>query len=66
MPSALWWEADLTLAESPGSAGTSDVDLHGNFDSIVNLDAEIPHRALDLGVAEEELYCAEITGLLPV
>jgi hypothetical protein len=34
-------EADLTLAESQGAAGTSDLDLHGNFDSIVNLDRKI-------------------------
>ena len=32
--------------------GTSDLNLFGNFKSIINLDAEIPHRALDFGVAK--------------
>ena len=32
--------------------GLSDVNLLGYGESIVNLDAEIPHRALDLGVSQ--------------
>ena len=34
----------------------SDVDLHGDFDSVVDLDAEIPHRAFYLGMSEQELH----------
>jgi hypothetical protein len=32
--------------------GISDVNLLGYRESIVNLDAKIPHRALDLGVSQ--------------
>jgi hypothetical protein len=41
----------------------SDVDLHGNFDGVVDLDPEIPHRALDLAVAEEKLHGTEVSSL---
>ncbi len=33
----------------------SDVNLFSNFQGVIDLDAEIPHRALDLRVAEEQL-----------
>ena len=46
---------DLSLAESPGSAAEhQNVDLYGDFDSIVDFDPEIPHGALDLGMAQEK------------
>jgi hypothetical protein len=34
----------------------SDIDLFGYGKSIINLDAKVAHRALDLGVAKQELY----------
>jgi hypothetical protein len=34
----------------------SDIDLFGYGESIINLDAKVAHRALDLGVAKQELY----------
>ncbi len=33
----------------------SDVNLFGDGESVVNLDAEIPDGALDLGVTEQQL-----------
>ncbi len=44
-------------AETVGSArGGSDIDLFSYGKSIVNLDAKVAHRALDLGVSKQELY----------
>lgn len=40
----------------------SDIDLLGNRERIVHLDAEIAHRAFDLGVAEQNLYRSQIPG----
>jgi hypothetical protein len=36
--------------------GGSDIDLFDYGKSIINLDAKVAHRALDLGVAKQELY----------
>jgi len=38
----------------------SDINLFGNRERIVNLDAEIAHCAFDLGVAEQELDGSQI------
>lgn len=35
--------------------GSSDVDFFSYFNRVVDLDAEIPNRALDLGVTEQQL-----------
>jgi hypothetical protein len=40
----------------------SDVDLLGDRERIVDLDAEVPDRALHLGVAKEQLDRAEVPG----
>ena len=40
----------------------SDVDLLRDLDRIVDLDAEVAHRTLDLGVAEEKLDGSEVAG----
>ena len=40
----------------------SDVDLLGDRERVVNLDAEVPDRALDLGVAKEQLNRPEVSG----
>jgi hypothetical protein len=40
----------------------SDVDLFGDRERIVDLDAEVPDRALHLGVAKEQLNGAEVPG----
>lgn len=50
------------LATAPATA--SQVQLFGNLECIVNLDAEISNRALKLPVAEQQVACAEIAGLL--
>jgi hypothetical protein len=36
----------------PLCPGASDINLFGNRERVVNLDAEIADRAFDLGVAE--------------
>ncbi len=47
----------LTRAETVSAARRgSDLDLFGYSKSIINLDAKVAHRALDLGVAKQELY----------
>ena len=40
---------------SPLCPGISDVDLFRYREGIINLNAEIPDGALDLGVAEQQL-----------
>jgi hypothetical protein len=40
----------------------SDVDLLGDGERVIGLDAEIPDRALHLGVAKEQLNRAEVPG----
>jgi hypothetical protein len=40
----------------------SDIDLFGDDESIINLDAKVAHRALDLGVAKQS--CAILRILL--
>jgi hypothetical protein len=40
----------------------SNIDLLRDLDRIVDLYAKIPHRALDLGVTEQELDSPEIAG----
>ena len=42
----------------------SDVNLLGDGERIVDFDAEIPDRALHLGVAKEQLNRPEIPGTL--
>jgi len=49
----LWHDSDVEWwAEHPLCPGISDVHPLGNRQSVINLDAEITDRALDLGVAE--------------
>ena len=42
--------------------GRSDVGLLGDGERVIDLDAEIAHRALDLGVAEQKLDRPQIAG----
>jgi hypothetical protein len=42
--------------------GISDVNFLGNLDGIVNFNTEIPHGALNFGVAEQELNRTQISG----
>ena len=44
------------------SPATSDLDLLGDFNGIVNIDAEMANGALDLRVTEEQLDSAQISG----
>jgi hypothetical protein len=39
----------------------SNVDLLGDFDGVIDLDAEIADGALDLGVSEQELHRSQIS-----
>jgi hypothetical protein len=38
----------------------SDVDLFGDGERVIDLDAEVPDRALYLGVAKEQLHRAKV------
>ncbi len=38
--------------------GASDINLFGNSEGIINFDAEISDRALDLGMPEQQLHGA--------
>jgi hypothetical protein len=38
----------------------SDINLFGNSERVINLDAEIADRAFDLGVAEQELDRSQV------
>ena len=40
--------------------GSSDVDLFGYGESVVDLNAEVAHRALDLLGPQQKLYCPQI------
>ena len=61
-------DGPLVAGQRPSSSAavTSTARLHlcllGDLQSIVNLDAEIPDGALELGVPEQELNGAEIPG----
>ena len=58
-----WWHlADVDLeAEHVCSAALSDIDLLGYGERIINLNSEIADRALDLGVAQQELNRSKIS-----
>src|ERR1700676_411077 len=58
-PVESWPDAGIETnqAETVGSSRRgSDIDLFGYSKSIINLDAKVAHRAVDLGVAKQELY----------
>lgn len=42
--------------------GISDVNLFRYRQRILHLDAQVSDSALNLGVAEQELHCSQITG----
>src|SRR3954454_10339174 len=44
----------------PLCPGNSDINLFRYRQSVIDLDAEIPHRAFDLGMPEQELNSPEI------
>jgi hypothetical protein len=46
----------------PLCPGISDIHLLGDRQGIVDLDAEVADRALDLRVTEEQLHGAEVAG----
>ena len=45
-----------SVSALPGGPGASDIDLFRYGKGIINLDAKVAHRALDLGVAKQELH----------
>ena len=60
-------ELALTCQEERGrvgllSPGSSDVDLLGYGKSVVDLNAEVAHRALDFLMPQQELHCSQITS----
>jgi hypothetical protein len=42
--------------------GSSDINLFSYGESVVDLNAEIAHRALDLLVSQQQLYCSQVAG----
>ena len=52
-----WQRASMTALSS-----TSDIDLFGYSKRVVDFDAEVAYRALDLGVAQEQLHRPQIAG----
>ena len=56
----------LALAENGRSMAApplvSDIDLFGEVERIVDLDTQISHGALNLGVAEQQLNGTQIPG----
>ena len=46
--------------------GALDVDLLGDLDGVVDLDAEVSNRALDLRMAEQQLHRSQVARLPPV
>ena len=60
-PKADIWRGFIAADQrSRRSLGGSDVNLLGYGERVVYLNAEIADRALDLGVPEQQLDCAEI------
>jgi len=53
----IWWAEQIRSARL-----ASHVDLLGYRQSIINLDTKIANRALDLGMAKEQLDCPQIAG----
>ena len=50
------------VLKQPVKACHSNVDLLGHFQGIVDLDTEVTHRAVEIGMAEQQLYGPEILG----
>jgi hypothetical protein len=44
----------------PLCPGISDINLFGYYQGVIDFDAEIPDRAFDLGMPEQELHSPEI------
>ena len=41
---------------------TSDFRLLGDLEGVIDLDAEVPHGRLELGVSQEQLHGAQVLG----
>jgi hypothetical protein len=56
--------SDTTCAADVSAAGgiVSEVDFLGDFDRIIDFDAEIPHGAFDFRVTQQQLDRAQIAG----
>jgi hypothetical protein len=46
----------------PLCPSNSDVDLLGNFEGIIDFDADVPDRAFNLGVPKEQLNCPQVAS----
>jgi hypothetical protein len=42
----------------------SDLGAFGQFQSVLNVNAQVAHRAVDLGMAKKDLNSAEVTSRL--
>jgi hypothetical protein len=42
----------------------SDLGAFGQFQSVLHVNAQVAHRAVDLGMAEKDLNSAEVTSRL--
>ena len=58
----LIWGGRQSSGAFPLRPCESDVDLFGDGKGVINLNAKIPHGALDLGVAEQQLHGTEVAG----
>lgn len=50
--------------EQTRATAALNVGLLGDFHRVVDFDAQISDRILDLGVPEQQLYCMNVLGLL--
>ena len=65
IPANAWSARILTQGRAcPLCLSSSDVGLFGDSESVIYLDAEIPHGALDFGVAQQKLDRPEVAGAL--
>jgi hypothetical protein len=53
--------APASLQRRP-TMSASDFRLLGDFEGIINLDAQVSHRRLKLGVTEQQLHGTQILG----
>ncbi len=55
-------EAPPTASGLSGIASEVEMSIFSDLDRVIDLNAKIPHRALYLGVPEQQLDCSKIAG----
>jgi hypothetical protein len=48
----------------PLCPSNSDVDLLGNFEGVIDFDAEVPDSAFNLGVSKQQLHRSQVASAL--